>query len=993
MRTLGPFRLLKQLGRGSSGTVYKAFDRRGGRVVAVKALHSSLARLLAAVLGLRRELAAGTALDHPNIGKVEALEELGDGTLLVVMPFYKGRTLDRSLVPLPLAEAVSIARQTALGLAHAHAADVIHCDVKPANLMLSAGEVKLLDFGLARLPGEDALAEGFLGTLEYMSPEAARGGALGPRSDLWSLGVVLYELLGGAAPFRSPSTAATLRRIVLHEAAPLSVAHPHLPKAVDRVLGRLLAKRPEARYENAEAFLDDLERLERGDARRVPRPHPEVLPQGGGGASGRLPDEPLLVGRDDEAALLALYLSDPACRLITILGLGGVGKTTLGLAAAHAQQRTGSFKEVTYIPLGGVGAGGLLPAVAAALGLAEATNAAVARAVGGRRHLLVLDNFEPLAAQAPVLTDLLRRCPHLTLLLTTQARLNLDAEWVLPLGGLAYPPDGRAGAEARRYGAVALFERTAKQRLPTFDLEAEGEGVVAICRSLRGHPLGLVLAAAWVDRLTPPELLAALGDFSPLRQGEGRHGSLWTVFESSERLLGDAERTLLARLGAFTDGFGLEAAKAVVGADEKALAALEDRSLLERSLEGRYRQHPALGQFCAERFAALPDAGSFRRRHRRFYRAQLGRADRWLRGVDQGQALELVGRDYANVCGAVGGGRSEFPATTLEPLRTFLTHQGRFTEGWALFRRVEGSYARACEAWFALLSGRLVEAEALSGRALAQSDVRTRLLALNVQAGVFWRSDDLAEAKRLSLEALELAQTSKEERMIATYAGNLALLEEAQGNVDGARGYYEQSLQLAQKRNDWAQTVLILNNLAVLQLGRGAADEARPLIEEGLLLCEQHTLLRIRPFLLSNLGLCLYAQGEAVHAVSAYREAYRMFTEHGDAATAASTQAYLGQALAAQGRRLEARRTLLEALRSAKLSDHKEGMLSALVRYAELVKEEDAAQARALAGLVAHHPQSEPADRALAKILAGRDGYAPGESDLETMSSRLLEAA
>jgi eukaryotic-like serine/threonine-protein kinase len=200
-----------------AGAVRESFTKhKKGRTVALKVIRATQTRK--AKEQFEREIGVSQHLRHPNIAGLENVETLGDGRLLIVMPFLEGKTVDKLLVPVSFHEALNIITQTAAGLAHAHAKGVIHCDIKPANLMLTKGQIKILDFGLARLETEDESGEK-VGTLEYMAPEAARGQKLNPSSDLWSLGVVFYELLTGHSPFQGTSTVATLRNIAELELA------------------------------------------------------------------------------------------------------------------------------------------------------------------------------------------------------------------------------------------------------------------------------------------------------------------------------------------------------------------------------------------------------------------------------------------------------------------------------------------------------------------------------------------------------------------------------------------------------------------------------------------------------------------------------------------------------------------------------------------------------------------------------------------------------
>jgi Tol biopolymer transport system component len=229
------YRISSLVGSGGMGAVYRAEDSLLGRTVALKFLHPTLTPNPQARARFLAEARAASALDHPNLCTLYEVGETAEGQLFLAMAYYEGETLKERLArgPLPVAEALSIALQAARGLARAHRHGIVHRDVKPANLMLTAdGLVKVLDFGIARLP-DQTLSGPLLGTPGYMSPEQARFGAVDARSDVWSLGVVLREML------------------------------PDPPLGVEALLARMLAEEPADRYPDAAALLDDLSALER----------------------------------------------------------------------------------------------------------------------------------------------------------------------------------------------------------------------------------------------------------------------------------------------------------------------------------------------------------------------------------------------------------------------------------------------------------------------------------------------------------------------------------------------------------------------------------------------------------------------------------------------------------------------------------------------------------------------------------------------------------
>jgi serine/threonine-protein kinase len=263
-QTVSHYRILEELGGGGMGVVYKAEDTKLKRVVALKFLPPELTRDKGAKTRFIHEARAASALQHNNICAVHEIDETPDGRLFISMDCYEGETLNEKIGrgPLPVEEAMEIVSQVASGLSEAHAAGMVHRDIKPANTMVTdKGDVKILDFGLAKLAGQTKLTKTGMtvGTVAYMSPEQARGEETDARSDIWSLGVMLYEMLAGGLPFRGEVEPAMLYAIMNEEPAPVTSIRRDVPVGVEDIIEKALAKEPVKRYETVDALLSDLE--------------------------------------------------------------------------------------------------------------------------------------------------------------------------------------------------------------------------------------------------------------------------------------------------------------------------------------------------------------------------------------------------------------------------------------------------------------------------------------------------------------------------------------------------------------------------------------------------------------------------------------------------------------------------------------------------------------------------------------------------------------
>ena len=293
-KSIKHYKIEEQLGKGGMGVVYRAQDQKLKRPVAIKVLKPELTTNPDRLRRFQQEARAAAAIQHPTIAQVFDIDEV-DGTTFIVMEFVEGHTVSQLIASqeLDLIGAVEIAYQAAEGLSKAHKSKIIHRDIKTDNIMVTRdGHTKILDFGLAKLMEPDADSPGtetwpnktrtqtmgqtmagtVMGTITYMSPEQARGQDLSFTSDVFSLGIVLYEMVTGELPFKGDSPLDTMHSIAFDEVKPVTVIRKNLPPELHRIVARCLRKKPEDRYGDAAALAADLKRLKSDIESGVRRP-------------------------------------------------------------------------------------------------------------------------------------------------------------------------------------------------------------------------------------------------------------------------------------------------------------------------------------------------------------------------------------------------------------------------------------------------------------------------------------------------------------------------------------------------------------------------------------------------------------------------------------------------------------------------------------------------------------------------------------------------
>jgi len=694
-----------------------------------------------------------------------------------------------------------------------------------------------------------------------------------------------------------------------------------------------------------------------------------------------------LVGREPELLALAERCADPGCRLLTLVGPGGVGKTRLALEVARGQVE--NFPQgVWLVALASLSSPELLPeALASALGVTpystEALPAQLLRHLRNQHLLLVLDNFEHLSDGAPFLAEVLAAARHVKLLVTSREQLNLRGEWVFPVEGLSLP-SGDTVADLAGSGAAQLFAQCARRVRPDFKLDgADRAAVAAICRMVAGLPLGLELAAAWLPVLSPAEIAQEIEhslDFlvAELRDLSERHHSLRAVFDQSWRLLDDAERSAFRRLSGLRGGFTRAAAEAVAGAALGDLARLTAKSLLYRTADGRYQLHDLLRQYGEGKLRANPDEDQpTRERHATYYLTFLAAREAALKSQAQLSALDEITAEMENIRAAwewaIHAGKADLIASAIDTFWLFSEVRGRYAEAERSFR----------------LAVQMLDAAPphLTSGALALGKALACLGSWHMRMG------EPQVLQALGARSLALLRPLNAQREIAFTLNMLAAAAHVQGAYTDERRLLQESIRLGQASGDRWIMGFSLNDLGLVVFLLGDASQARRLCADSLALFQAMGDPRGQAFALHNLGLIMSQLGELAAAEPLLRQSLTLWRLQNHRWGVATTLIRLGAVARARGDTLSARACWREAIQVGLEVGTWPTVLEALVEMAALLHAEGAgAFAASLAQAAHEHPASSAATRRnaeslLAELSSPPETPAPA---IETLLASLL---
>lgn len=666
------------------------------------------------------------------------------------------------------------------------------------------------------------------------------------------------------------------------------------------------------------------------------------------------PSSTPLVGRAPELAELVRLLAQPDCRLLTLSGLSGIGKTRLALEAAQAQ--LANFPQgVFFAPLAALHSVDFLaPTLAEAVGLTlyagDQPKSQLLHYLSDKRLLLVADSFEHVLEGVGLLTEILTLAPEVKILVTSTEQLNVHEEWVLSLAGLSVPPPDHDQA-IEDYGAAELFLQCARRVSRNVPLTAAEKRCVArVCQLVEGMPLALELASAWVRSIPYGDIVAEIErshDFltTTLRDVPERHRSVRAAFNYSWEQLLPLEQEAFSQLAVFRQSFERTAAQAVALASLPVLSALVDKSLLIRTEAGRYQVHDLLRQYAKEKLEHNAVEAQARDRHLEFFLQLAEEADSKLHGPEQLLWLDRLEAEHDNIRSALewalkdtGRGRPADRALRLAgSLGLFWDLRGHFSEGrqwleqalalspssppglaeqsarsqalyWAgHIAKWQGDYHRAAE---------LAAANLKLCRALG--DAWRTAYALYLCGSVANKQGELGRAQQFLDESLSGFRAVNARWGLAHTLGTLGNIARAEGREAQALTWLEESHELYRRLGDRRGLARSLNRLWHWPYRQGDFGRATALLEEAAGLFRELKHRDGVAIILRHLGLVVQAQGDLKRARALFEESLALFQELGDKDDLMFTRWYLGRLLCYERELPAARVMLAESLQLAR---------------------------------------------------------------------------
>lgn len=701
-----------EIGRGGFGVVYRCRQTSLDRDVAIKVLLNSL-NPENLTRFLREQRAMGRLSGHPNIASIFSAGTTNSGLPYIAMPYLATDSLERSIHThgtLGWDKALSLGVRIAGALESAHRRGVLHQDLKPANILVTDyGEPQLADFGIAHLAGAfDTVTGTIEGSPAFIAPELLTGGQPSAASDIYGLGATLFCALTGHAPFElleGEQVIAQLLRITT-QPTPSLLRRTDIPDDVAAAIDHAIARVPTDRPTTAASFGDELRALEQRHHLRIddmvllpsrtpsgstvtptqaPTQHSPDRPDlaGDGRHSGKhhsdienlvktrprntsgnlLLELTSFVGRRKEIVATKNRLS--SSRLVTLTGMGGVGKTRLALHLAHDKQRTFT-NGVWLVELGEIHDAMLVAgAVSASLGILDQTANPPLSLIADYLHdkdlLLVLDNCEHLLDAVAALAEaLLRTCPKLKILATSREQLGVAGESIVRVPPMDIPDTNESNSSRRltRCESVTLFTERAAEAVPGFELDDDNQQAVAqICRLLDGLPIAIELAVGRLRSMSAQQILDRLDNrYLLLTRGSriapSRQQTLQLSVDWSYDLCTTDEQQTWTRTTVFAGSFELDAAEAICQTTDSpadfidTLAQLVDKSILIHEQSGpvvRYRMLDTLRDYGRSKLHARGEDTALRRLHRNWYQHLTEQAAaQWISPQQQSWITRLV---------------------------------------------------------------------------------------------------------------------------------------------------------------------------------------------------------------------------------------------------------------------------------------------------------------------------------------------------------------